>query len=392
MRAFCVAASASAPGRDDGMCASSDATEVAMSRITVSMVPSAGARTESYARWAERAIAEPISTGSTSSPGREISSSAAPRTSWERITPLLPRAPSSAARATDSTIWSRPISSIVCSPSACARRSTSSRQARSVSAMLSPVSPSATGNTFRSLISARRDSRCASAPSTAARKRTRLGSGRDGGTARTCAPGSDGLDDLAGLQAARADVDALRRLADEDPHLLQVRVEPAPRRHHRVRAAVSERGALPAAVTDLGHEGVEVYCPTGSGTVRTMPATEQRVSLPPRYRVLRHIANGGMASVWAAEDELLGRLVAVKMLSRAYDADERAPPPLLREGPAPPRLGARRPLGPLSDHRGAARPPVILVGHIPRPPRGRGPPPPPPPPTTRAGTPPARPW
>src|SRR4051812_24801580 len=340
MRAFCVAASASAPGRDDGMCASSDATEVAMSRITVSMVPSAGARTESYARWAERAIAEPISTGSTSSPGREISSSAAPRTSWERITPLLPRAPSSAARATDSTIWSRPISSIVCSPSACARRSTSSRQARSVSAMLSPVSPSATGNTFRSLISARRDSRCASAPSTAARKRTRLGSGRrDGGTARASAPGSDGLDDLAGLQAPRADVHPLRRLAHEDPHLLEVRVEPAPRRHHRVRAAVSERGALPAAVTDLGHEGAEVYCPTRSGSVRTMPATEQRVSLPPRYRVLRHIANGGMASVWAAEDELLGRLVAVKMLSRAYDADERARKRFLREARAAARLG-----------------------------------------------------
>src|SRR3954467_3827920 len=339
IRRFCVAASASPPRRDEGMCANSLATEVAMSRTTVSIVPSAGARTESYARCAERAIAAPISTGSTSSPGREISSSAAPRTSWERITPLLPRAPSSAARATDSTIWSRPISSIVCSPSACARRSTSSRQARSVSAMLSPVSPSATGNTFRSLISARRDSRCASAPSTAARKRTRLGSGRDGGTARTCAPGSDGLDDLAGLQAARADVDALRRLADEDPHLLQVRVEPAPRRHHRVRAAVSERGALPAAVTDLGHEGVEVYCPTGSGRVRTMPATEQRVSLPPRYRVLRHIANGGMASVWAAEDELLGRLVAVKVLSRAYDADERARRRFLREARAAARLG-----------------------------------------------------
>ena len=46
-----------------------------------------------------------------SSPGRETSSSAAPRMSWERMTPLLPRAPSSAARATDSTISSRPISS-----------------------------------------------------------------------------------------------------------------------------------------------------------------------------------------------------------------------------------------------------------------------------------------
>src|SRR4051794_39107190 len=204
--------------------------------------------------------------------------------------------------------------------------------------MLSPVSPSATGKTLRSLIAARRDSRCARAPSTAARKRTRLGSGRDGGTARL-APRLDGLDDLAGLQAARADIDALRRLAHEDPDLLEVRVEAAPRRHHRMRAVVSERGTLPAAVTHLGHDWAGVYCPVGSGSVRTMPATEQRVSLPPRYRVLRHIANGGMASVWAAEDELLGRLVAVKVLSRAYDADERARRRFLREARAAARLG-----------------------------------------------------
>jgi serine/threonine protein kinase len=70
-----------------------------------------------------------------------------------------------------------------------------------------------------------------------------------------------------------------------------------------------------------------------------MPATEQRVSLPPRYRVVRHIANGGMASVWAAEDELLGRLVAVKVLSRAYDSDERARRRFLREARAAARLG-----------------------------------------------------
>jgi serine/threonine protein kinase len=70
-----------------------------------------------------------------------------------------------------------------------------------------------------------------------------------------------------------------------------------------------------------------------------MPATEQRVSLPPRYRVVRHIANGGMASVWAAEDELLGRLVAVKLLSRAYDADERARRRFLREARAAAKLG-----------------------------------------------------
>src|ERR687885_2737262 len=280
-----------------------------------------------------------MSTGSTSSPGREISSSAAPRTSCERITPLFPRAPSRAARATESTIWSRPISSIVCSPSSRASRSSSSRHACSVSAMLSPVSPSATGKTLRSLISARRDSRCASAPSTTARKRTRLGSGSDGTARAASAPGLQRLRDLAGLQAARADVDPARRLADHDADLLEVRVQPPLGRHHRVAAAVAEGGALPAAVTDLGHEEAGVYCPTCSGSVRAMPATEQRVSLPPRYRVVRHIASGGMASVWAAEDELLGRLVAVKLLSHAYDADERARKRFLREARAAAPLG-----------------------------------------------------
>src|SRR3954469_21392499 len=82
-----------------------------------------------------------------------------------------------------------------------------------------------------------------------------------------------------------------------------------------------------------------VYRPTCPGSVLTMPATEQRVSLPPRYRVVRHIANGGMASVWAAEDELLGRLVAVKLLSRAYDGDERARKRFLREARAAAKLG-----------------------------------------------------
>jgi eukaryotic-like serine/threonine-protein kinase len=68
-----------------------------------------------------------------------------------------------------------------------------------------------------------------------------------------------------------------------------------------------------------------------------MPVSEYRIALPARYRVVRHIANGGMASVWAAEDELLGRLVAVKVLSPAYAQDERANRRFLREA----RAGAR---------------------------------------------------
>src|SRR3954453_15609783 len=69
-----------------------------------------------------------------------------------------------------------------------------------------------------------------------------------------------------------------------------------------------------------------------------MPSvTQGRIALPDRYRVVRHIANGGMASVWAAEDELLGRLVAVKVLSPAYAQDERPNRRFLREA----RAGAR---------------------------------------------------
>jgi serine/threonine protein kinase len=68
-----------------------------------------------------------------------------------------------------------------------------------------------------------------------------------------------------------------------------------------------------------------------------MPVSEHRIALPARYRVVRHIANGGMASVWAAEDELLGRLVAVKVLAAGYAQDERANRRFLREA----RAGAR---------------------------------------------------
>src|SRR5829696_1313313 len=46
-----------------------------------------------------------------------------------------------------------------------------------------------------------------------------------------------------------------------------------------------------------------------------MSASRVTVDLPERYRPLHHIANGGMASVWAAEDTVLGREVAIKLLS-----------------------------------------------------------------------------
>jgi serine/threonine-protein kinase len=73
-----------------------------------------------------------------------------------------------------------------------------------------------------------------------------------------------------------------------------------------------------------------------------VPVTEHRIALPTRYRIVRHIANGGMASVWAAEDELLGRLVAVKVLAPGYAQDERANRRFLREARAGARLSECR--------------------------------------------------
>jgi eukaryotic-like serine/threonine-protein kinase len=53
-------------------------------------------------------------------------------------------------------------------------------------------------------------------------------------------------------------------------------------------------------------------------------ATERRLSgvaLPDRYKVLHHVADGGMASVWCTHDDALGRDVAIKLLAEAYARD-----------------------------------------------------------------------
>jgi eukaryotic-like serine/threonine-protein kinase len=61
------------------------------------------------------------------------------------------------------------------------------------------------------------------------------------------------------------------------------------------------------------------------GTVLWVPPTSTaRITLPDRYRIVRHIANGGMAGVWEATDELLGRSVAVKVLASHLSEDDRA--------------------------------------------------------------------
>ena len=52
--------------------------------------------------------------------------------------------------------------------------------------------------------------------------------------------------------------------------------------------------------------------------------TEPRVDLPDRYNVTRRVASGGMATVYAAEDGVLGRLVAVKVLAPHVAADPKS--------------------------------------------------------------------
>src|SRR3954453_21650772 len=58
-----------------------------------------------------------------------------------------------------------------------------------------------------------------------------------------------------------------------------------------------------------------------AGIVRSQMPLASQIELPERYRVARHIATGGMASVWEVEDLLLGRVVAVKVLGPHFAAD-----------------------------------------------------------------------
>jgi eukaryotic-like serine/threonine-protein kinase len=83
------------------------------------------------------------------------------------------------------------------------------------------------------------------------------------------------------------------------------------------------------------------YRPAGPGYPLVVPTADVRIQLPDRYRVVRHVANGGMASVWSAEDSILGRLVAVKVLAQHVAADPSARTRFEREA----RTAAR-----VSDH------------------------------------------
>ena len=62
-------------------------------------------------------------------------------------------------------------------------------------------------------------------------------------------------------------------------------------------------------------------------------------TLPDRYRVKRHLANGGMASVWCADDLELDRSVAIKVLAERFAHDAEALRRFKREARAAARVG-----------------------------------------------------
>lgn len=66
----------------------------------------------------------------------------------------------------------------------------------------------------------------------------------------------------------------------------------------------------------------------------------RRPKLPSRYTIRRHIATGGMATVWCAQDRLLGRDVAIKVLSQQFAGDELAIRRFKREARTAARVSA----------------------------------------------------
>jgi eukaryotic-like serine/threonine-protein kinase len=95
--------------------------------------------------------------------------------------------------------------------------------------------------------------------------------------------------------------------------------------------------------------------------------------LPERYRVKRHLASGGMASVWCAEDQVLGRTVAVKVLSERFTTDPLAMRRFKREARAAARV-SNHPhvvtifdvgdLDPDEGHAGEATRPFIVMEYL----------------------------
>jgi serine/threonine-protein kinase len=108
-----------------------------------------------------------------------------------------------------------------------------------------------------------------------------------------------------------------------------------------------------------------------------MPDTADRgfrvlegLQLPDRYAIRRQIAQGGMASVWCAHDRVLGRNVAIKVISARFARDQSAVRRFNREARAAARLSSHRhvvtiyDVGHAVDHEHAVYRPFIVMEYL----------------------------
>ncbi len=90
------------------------------------------------------------------------------------------------------------------------------------------------------------------------------------------------------------------------------------------------------------------------------------MELPERYQLIRKVATGGMASVWCAEDQVLGRRVAVKLLSDPYATDPTSVRRFQREARVAARLSGHRHVVTIYDvGRCADGRPFIVMEYLP---------------------------